>query len=156
MRKITIRAVGRLPEPWTREAEESYLKRLKPFAKLEIIEVAEGQKGSSKPDPERVKASEADALLKGIDANDVVIALDEHGKEFSSVAFAAKLETWNRGEKLIFVIGGSWGLHASIRNRANLTLSLGAMTYPHALGRIVLLEQLYRAMTIASGKEYHK
>lgn len=156
MKKIIIRAIGRLPEPWAREAEEVYVKRLKPYSKVEVIELSEGQKGSAKPDPEQVKKKEAESLLKGIADDAIVIALDQNGTAMKSEALASKLETIAPGREIIFCIGGSWGLHASVRNRADLILSFGPMTLPHALARIMLLEQLYRAEAISRGKEYHK
>jgi len=156
MKNIIIRAIGRLPDAWSKEAAESYLLRLKPYAKIQVIELPEASKGTAKPDPERVKVSEAESLLKGIPDNAFVVAMDEQGKTITSEAFAAKLDAWNQHGPVVFLIGGSWGLHASVRNRANHTLAFGPMTFTHAMARVMLLEQLYRAAAISSGKEYHK
>lgn len=157
MKRIHIRAVGRLPEVWQREAQTALLARLQPYAKTEIHEISEGHKGSAKPDPERTRAAEAEGLLKGYGSDAFVIALDEHGKEYASPAFAAQLESWTQdGSPLVFMIGGSWGLDEALVQQADVKLSLGKMTWPHAVARLLLLEQLFRAETISRGKEYHK
>ncbi|MEK7473363.1 MAG: 23S rRNA (pseudouridine(1915)-N(3))-methyltransferase RlmH [Patescibacteria group bacterium] len=161
MKRIQIRAVGRLPEAWQREAQTALLARLQPYAKTEILEVSEGHGGSRKPDATRAKRAEAEALRRGTarraPTNAFVIALDEHGKEYDSLAFAKQIETWSEGGRpLVFLIGGSWGLDEALAKDAHAKLSLGKMTWPHAIARLLLLEQLFRAETIARGKEYHK
>lgn len=167
MKRIHIRAVGRLPEAWQREAQTALLARLQPYAKTEIIEVSEGHGGSRKPDAARAKRAEAEALYPSSSplgkgrkigvSNAFVIALDEHGKAYDSPAFATQLESWSEGGRpLVFMIGGSWGLDESLVQQADATLSLGKMTWPHAVARLLLLEQLFRAEAISRGKEYHK
>jgi 23S rRNA (pseudouridine1915-N3)-methyltransferase len=157
MKNIHIRAIGSPSEAWQKAAAETYLTRLKPYAKVEIDERPEGHKGSAKPDATRAKAAEAQALLKAHKSDAFVIALDETGKEYSSSAFSKQLELWSEGGRpFVFLIGGSWGLSDEVRDKADALLSLGKMTLPHGLARIVLLEQLYRAEAIARGKEYHK
>lgn len=167
MKRIQIRVVGRLPEAWQREAQADLLMRLQPYAKTEIIEISEGHKGSAKPDPERTRTAEAEGLnpssspldkgrKRGV-SDAFVIALDERGTEYDSPAFAKRLDTWgNGGRSLVFLIGGSWGLDESIVKNADAVLSLGKMTWPHAVARLLLLEQLFRAEAIARGKTYHK
>jgi 23S rRNA (pseudouridine1915-N3)-methyltransferase len=161
MKRIHIRAVGRLPEPWQREAEVGFLQRLQPYAKVEVIELPEGHGGSNKPNVTRTLQVEAEALGRGTarraPTEPFVIALDEHGKEYDSPAFAAQLESWSEGGRpLVFLIGGSWGLDETILKNVDAKLSLGKMTWPHAIARLLLLEQLFRAETITRGKEYHK
>jgi len=161
MKRIHIRAVGRLPEAWQREAQTALLARLQPYAKTEILEISEGHKGSAKPDPVRARQSEAVELRRGMarhaPTKPFVIALDERGEEYDSPTFARQLESWTDGGRpLIFLIGGSWGLDESLVNNAHAKLSLGKMTWPHAVARLLLLEQLFRAETITRGKEYHK
>jgi 23S rRNA (pseudouridine1915-N3)-methyltransferase len=157
MQKIIIRAIGRASESWHREAIQTYLERLVPFARPDLIELPEGHGGSAKPDIEKTRRTEAESLLKGIPDHAFVVALDETGKQVDSASFAHKLDAWSEGSRtLVFLIGGSWGLDATIRDRADAVLSLGSMTLPHLLARIVLLEQLYRAATILAGKTYHK
>lgn len=134
-----------------------YVERLKPHAKLEIVELPEGHGGSAKPDLKKTLSREADSLLKGIPEECMIVALDETGREFASPVFAESLEGWGSGgREIIFLIGGSWGLDKSVRDRADVVISLGKLTLPHGLCRIVLLEQLYRAAMIRSGKRYHK
>ena len=157
MKSIHIRAIGSPTEAWQKAAAETYLTRLTPYAKIELNELAEGHKGSAKPDAARAKAAEAQALLKAHKSDAFVIALDETGKEYDSAGFSKQLEKWSEGGRaLVFLIGGSWGLDETVRDNADTLLSLGKMTLPHGLARVVLLEQLYRAETISRGKEYHK
>ncbi len=157
MRAIHIRAIGKPTENWQHEACETYLKRLKPFAKVDMIELKEGHGGSAKPDMAKTRANEAESLLQGHKSDAFVIALDETGTNLDSLSFAHKIESWSEGGRpLVFLIGGSWGLDPSIRKQADATISLGKQTLPHNLARIVLLEQIYRAETILAKKEYHK
>lgn len=157
MHKTTLRVIGRAQETWHVEALESYLDRLSPFQKVDLIELPEGHGGSAKPNLAKTRKVEAESLLKGIPDGAFVVALDETGKRFDSTTFAKKFESWAEGgRQVVFLIGGSWGLDASIRERADVVFSLGEMTLPHLLARIVLLEQLYRAETILAGKTYHK
>ena len=157
MKRIHMRAVGRLPEAWQREAEQALLERLKPYIKLDLTEVAEGHGGSSKPDTAKAKRIESESLAKGHKDDAFVIAVDERGKEYDSPGFAKQLETWTEGGRpLVFIIGGSWGLDESLVKSADARLSLGKMTWPHAMARLLLLEQLFRTEAISRGKEYHK
>lgn len=157
MPRFTIRAIGKLPSGWPREAAADFLERLSPFATVAVIELPEGHEGSLKPDIDRTRRTEAISLCKNLPTDALVIALDETGKQYSSPGFAEFLsERLPPGGTAIFFVGGSWGLDASVRERADLVWSLGNITLPHALARIVLLEQLYRATLIQSGKTYHK
>lgn len=156
--RIIVRAVGKLPEAWQREACASYAERLGAIFPLQIQECPEGHGGSAKPDTERVKAAETEALLRGLPPDAVLIALDERGKSVSSEAFAQAMDEWSEhGQRpLAFCIGGSWGLDANLRTKARATVAFGPMTLPHGLARVVLLEQLYRAAMIRTGRAYHK
>jgi 23S rRNA (pseudouridine1915-N3)-methyltransferase len=157
MFRFGIRAIGHLQEEWHTQAIHTYVARLSPFARVDIQELAEGHAKSAKPDILKAQKIEAEHLSKNIPADAFIVALDETGKGLDSVSFAKKLEDWGaNGKPVVFIIGGSWGLDASIREKAHVTLSLGKMTLPHAIARIVLTEQLYRAMTILKGTEYHK
>lgn len=157
MHRLSIRAIGSPQDSWAKEAFEQYATRLRPFAKLELQELEEGQRSGADSDFERIRDREADALLRGISDESIVIACDERGKTASSEAFARALETWGaHGQPIVFCIGGSWGLHERVRQRATQILSFGAWTLPHQLARVVLIEQLYRAETIIHHKIYHK
>jgi 23S rRNA (pseudouridine1915-N3)-methyltransferase len=157
MQKTIIRAIGRLNETWLREGVDMYVERCKPFARIEIIELPEGHRGSSKPDIEKAKRTEAEALQKGLPADRILVALDENGTQLASAAFSARLGEWSTaGKPVCFVIGGSWGLTDAILEQSDLVLSLGRMTLPHGLARLILTEQIYRAHSILAGKAYHK
>lgn len=158
MKNLTIRAIGTLPESWQREAVHIYTERLAALGGIEVIQLPEGGAGSAKPDEKKTKEREADSLLKGVADRAFIVALDEAGTSYSSLHFAKKIDAWSeQGQRpLVFLIGGSWGLSGRVRERADAILSFGPMTLPHGIARVVLLEQLYRAKMINSGKTYHK
>lgn len=157
MKNLIIRAIGRLPESWQKEAVHNYAERLGSLGGAEIVELPEAGKGSVKPDVARVNAAEAASLLKGIPDGAFVVALDETGKSYASPALAEALASWNaNGRTVVFLIGGSWGLGDAVRERADAVLAFGPMTLPHGLARVVLLEQLYRARMIQEGRAYQK
>jgi len=157
MKNLVIRAIGRLPEAWHKEAIHMYTHRLDALGGVEMVELPEAGKGSAKPDEARVREAEGASLLKGIPEGAFVVALDEAGKAFSSPDLAARLLDWqHQGQPVVFLIGGSWGLSAAVRERANAVLAFGPITLPHGLARVVLLEQLYRARMIQEGRTYQK
>lgn len=156
MKKLIIRTIGKPTESWQKEAIHMYLTRLQAFGGVELIELPEGHGKTAKPDEKRTKAAEAESILKGIDKNAAVIVLDQRGKTLKSEDLSKKINEWERESNITFIIGGSWGLDETVLQRANYTLSLGAMTLPHNLAKIILLEQIYRAKMIETGKEYHK
>lgn len=134
-----------------------YLTRCSNFGKIEELEAPEGHQGSAKPDVLKAKKHEAESLLKNLPKDTYLVALDEHGKQFGSEEFSSALvREADLGRSIIFFIGGSWGLDDEILSKANLKLSLGKMTLPHSLARVVLLEQIYRALMISEGRSYHK
>lgn len=152
-----LRTIGKAQENWQKDAITQYMERIKPFGKIEVVELNEGHGGSAKPDEEKTRSIEAETLLKGIPADSYVIALDETGKNISSVELSRVFEREiDRGRSITCLIGGSWGLHARVRERADMILSFGKQTLPHLLARIILLEQIYRVETIIQGKTYHK
>jgi 23S rRNA (pseudouridine1915-N3)-methyltransferase len=155
MHTFFLRVIGKAQTNWQAEAIEEYKTRLAPYAKVQIIECAEGHQGSAKPDEAKTRLREAESLLASLPANAFLIALDEQGKNLSSSLLANTIKEYT-DRPIVFFIGGSWGLDASIRNKVHLVLSLGKQTLPHLLARIVLLEQLYRVETILQGKTYHK
>ncbi|MDD2786285.1 MAG: 23S rRNA (pseudouridine(1915)-N(3))-methyltransferase RlmH [Patescibacteria group bacterium] len=154
---IQVRSIGKPQADWIKEAVNMYATRCAPFGKIELIELPEGHRGSAKPDVRKAMQTEAEHLLGKLSDDAYVIALDETGKQLNSIAFSGMIESeTSNGRSLIFLIGGSWGLDAAVIKRANITLSLGKMTLPHSLARIVLLEQIYRAQMIGEGRNYHK
>lgn len=157
MLKLHLIVLGKLKESYWREAESEYLKRLQPFIELSIHELKE-ESFTEKDPVEMVKEKEASKILETLDSLDVsfVAALEEKGKLFSSPDFAKQLQTWHETyHSAAFIIAGPLGLHESVRSRANTTLSLSPLTFTHQMARVLLLEQLYRAMMIAHGRRYH-
>jgi len=143
-------AVGRLRPGPERELFDDYCNRLRP--KLELTELAEAR-GS----PAEIKRREGEAILAAIPPNTQTIALDLGAPAPSSEALAQKLESWlAAGRPLAFVIGGAEGLAAEVLARADHVLSLGPLTWPHMLVRVMLAEQLFRARCIATGHPYHR
>lgn len=158
MLHINIICLGKLKEKYWREAAAEYLKRLSPFAKVEIKELKEESFGE-KNDPATVKQNEALKIKSALvgHADDFIIVLDEHGKQFSSVQLAEEINRFSNQQinSLTIIIGGPLGLDESILKIADLKLSLSAFTFTHQMARVFLLEQIYRAMMIANGRKYH-
>lgn len=158
MLHINIITVGKLKEAYWREAAEEYTKRLRPFAKIEIVEIKE-ETFDEKSNPEIIKAREAEKILAALNKipDAFVIALDQTGKTFSSEAFSKELTqiTMRSGANLAFIIGGPLGLNEKTKKLARLTCSFSALTFTHQMVRVILLEQLYRAMMIAQNRPYH-
>ena len=160
--QITLVCVGKLREAFWADADAEYRKRLSGYtAKLVVCEVADEPTpdAASLAQEETVREKEAARILPKIEARDFAIILDgTHGKTLSSPAFSARLvqEMSDGASSFCFVIGGSLGLHPSVLERANLVLSLGPMTFPHQMMRVVLWEQVYRAFKIARNEPYHK
>ncbi len=150
---IKIIGVGKLKETFFRDAVKEYQKRLSRYTKIDLIEVAD-----EKTDDARIALEkEKDRLLSHISDRDYVITLEIEGKSYNSLAFASFLEEAEmRHGTLVFVIGGSCGLHPEIKKRSNLALSFSSFTFPHQLFRVMLLEQIYRAYKIRNHETYHK
>lgn len=154
MYSITIITVGTLKKLW-QDADAEYRKRLRPYAKMNVIEMPEVPFRDSRDAP-RVQKHEAEHITRRLPAGAYKIALDMRGKNLTSEQFARALNDQSEGGRQIaFLIGGPLGLSGDLRDSCNLTLSLGSLTLTHQLARIVLLEQLYRAMTIIHQKTYH-
>jgi 23S rRNA (pseudouridine1915-N3)-methyltransferase len=155
IRRATIVAVGRL-KGWAAEGCDDYLARLRRYFPVEVVEVPEVD--MNRRPPEAVLAAEEQRLLKRLPAGAHVVALDrEGGKPLSSEDLARKLDALGGSGRshVAFVLGGPLGLSAGVLGRADERLSFGPITLPHALARIVLLEQLYRAVKIGRGEKYH-
>lgn len=156
MFKATIICLGKYKEKAYLELEKEYLKRLSPYAKMDILELNE-EPYADKDDLDRIRLVEAEKLKKHLPKGAIVILMDEDGTERNSKDFAVNIERLTSlGEQLVFVIGSGIGLHQSLKEVSNYSFSLSKLTFPHNLARILLLEQLYRASTIIAGKEYHK
>lgn len=160
MSNIKILCVGKIKEKFYRDAIGEYEKRLSRYCRLSIIEVADEKTPdrSSETEEMLIKEKEATRLRSHIRDNDYVIALAIDGKSFDSVTFSEHLGQLAVSGKsnLVFVIGGSLGLHPSVLSQCDELLSFSAMTFPHQLMRVILLEQLYRSYRIQNHEPYHK
>ncbi len=158
--KITLITVGKIKEKYLRMAIDEYSKRLSRYCKLEIIEVADEQtkEGASEAVCNQIKEKEAARILKYVKEDAFVITLEILGKMLDSVSLAQKIESIGVSGcgHIIFVIGGSLGLHDCISQRADLKLSFSKLTFPHQLMRVILLEQIYRSYRIIQNEPYHK
>lgn len=158
--RVTILAVGKIKEPYLRDAIKEYAKRLGKYCKLEILEVADEKTPDSLSGAaaELVRKKEGERLLKILPKEAYVITLEISGRQLTSEEFSQKIENLAvRGAShLAFVIGGSLGLGQNILEKSDFAMSFSKMTYPHQLMRVILLEQIYRSYRIANGEPYHK
>ena len=164
MRRITLLCVGKLKEKFYAEAAAEYAKRLSRFCKLEILELPE-ERLPEDPSPAQIDGAlrkEAEAIRRKIPPSSRLVALCVEGRLRSSEELARTMAAWDVGaesgleKRLVFLIGGSFGLHESIKAEAWTKLSMSPMTFPHHLARVMLLEQIYRACQINAGTKYHK
>lgn len=160
MQRVTILCVGKLKEKFYTDAAAEYVKRLNRFCKLEIIELSEERlpEDPSQAQIDAALAREADAIRAKLPSSAVIIAMCVEGKTMSSEALAKLMaDTASQGQShLVFLIGGSFGLHPSVKALAAYRLSMSPMTFPHHLARVMLLEQIYRGYQINAGSRYHK
>ncbi len=157
---ITVIAIGKLKEKYWQEAVSEYMKRLRNYCSFEIIEIRESslRANPSAAEEEAVKTAEGHEILSRIKKDDYVITLEIKGGTLTSEQLAeqiARLALEGRSA-VAFVIGGSLGLSAEVSARANYKLSFSAMTFPHQMMRVILLEQIYRAFKINRNEAYHK
>ena len=157
--RIIVAAVGRLKRGPERDLGERYRERAAKSGRgiglrsLEVVEIAE----SRARDAQRRMLEESIALANVIPEEAATVLLDPRGEAVDSASFAQRLGAWNDGGRdAVFVIGGPDGLAPTLSDQANLHLAFGAATWPHQLVRIMLLEQIYRAVTILSGHPYHR
>lgn len=157
---FTLISVGKMKEKPYRQMADEYLKRLSRYGKMEEIELPDlPEPVNSSPAIEaQIKTREGESILARIKPGDYVIAMTIPGKQWDSPALSRHLDDlMNRGaSSIVFVIGGSLGLSDQVIARADEEISMSKMTFPHQLARVMLLEQLYRAMKIRAGERYHK
>lgn len=158
--RIRLVTVGKIKEKYLQAGMDEYLKRLGPYARVEVVGLNDEPipENASPAQEEQVKQREGERILKVIEPGQHVVVLDQRGKEFSSEELAAFLkERALRGQSnLAFVIGGSLGLDRAVLERADTRLSLGRMTLLHQMVPLILLEQIYRGFKINRGEPYHK
>jgi 23S rRNA (pseudouridine1915-N3)-methyltransferase len=154
--KIKLIVVGKTKKSFLVDGEKEYRKRLRRYLNLEVIELPDVKNAKKKSQGE-VKREESKAVLSKINPTDFVQLLDESGSEFSSVSFSVYLEKLflESHPSLVFVIGGPYGFHGDVYERANNKIALSRMTFSHQMVRLFFVEQLYRAMTILKGEPYH-
>ena len=152
--RFSIRAIGKIKEKWMREGIEEYSKRLKPVAKVDVLESDE-EKMPENPSA-AIKRKEGEKLLRSIQDSGCVVLLDMNGKKASSEELAAWIaqKTIMGTSHFYFIIGDPYGNGKNIQARADLKLSMGPMTFTHQMARLILFEQLYRAVKI-NHEPYH-
>jgi 23S rRNA (pseudouridine1915-N3)-methyltransferase len=158
--RVVVAAVGRLKQGPERELAERYRKRAAEAGRsaglsaVDVVEIKESRAG----DTARRMVEESIAIANLIPERAVTAILDARGESISSAAFAGRLQDWRQQNKpaVVFIIGAADGLAPSLREKANLAMAFGTATWPHQLVRVMLLEQLYRAVTILSGHPYHR
>lgn len=159
MINVTVLAVGKLKESYLRDGCGEYVKRLGAYAKVNTIEITEEKCSDNPSDSEiqNVIKKEGERIIKKIPKGAVVIPLCIEGREYDSREFSALIENISLSSSHIcFVIGGSFGLDVEVKALGKVKLSFGKMTLPHQLARMVLLEQVYRALSISNNSKYHK
>jgi len=158
--QIRIIAVGRIKEKFLQEGIAEYEKRLRPYAKVQVIEVPEEKRpASASPSVERVAMEkEGERILAVIPEGSFVVALAIQGEDWSSTALAEAISHWEMAgrNQVAFIIGGDLGLSPAVLARSDLKFSLSRMTFTHPMARLLLIEQIYRAFRILRGEPYHK
>lgn len=157
--KFTFLTIGKIKEKWMRQGIDEYLKRLSPITKVEILSPDE-EKMPENPSPalkEKVMEKEGEKLLKYLKDEDFLILLDLKGKPVTSeeLAHIIRQKMVSGTSHFFFMIGGPYGNGENIRKRANLKISISAMTFTHQMARLILAEQVYRAMKIIRHEPYH-
>ncbi len=153
--KFLVLTVGKGKFPFFQKAVEHYQKNISHSAEIEILELK---------DMDSLLEKEADAMIAALekrkiwgDGKNRILVLDEKGKQFTSEKFASTLEKWgDEGvNRVVFIVGGAFGIHKKLKEKAYAQLSLSDFTFPHDLARVLLLEQVYRALQIQAGSKYH-
>ncbi|MBF1465493.1 23S rRNA (pseudouridine(1915)-N(3))-methyltransferase RlmH [Prevotella pallens] len=153
--KATLILVGRTNNELFAHAIADYVGRIGHYIPFKIVTIPE-LKNTKKLSEAQQKIREGETILREIQTADTVVLLDEHGKEFRSIDFAAWLQKkQNTAKHLVFVIGGAYGFSEAVYSRANEKISLSKMTFSHQMVRLIFVEQLYRACSIIRGEPYH-
>lgn len=150
---IKVLCVGKIKEKFFKDAINEYSKRLSKYTNFQIVEVED----INSDNINIILEKEKQLLQKHINPKDYVITLEIEGKQINSLDLSKKIEELQiYNSNIIFIIGGSYGLHQDIKDRSNYKLSFSKLTFPHQLFRVMLLEQIYRAFKIINNESYHK
>ena len=160
MLSVYLICVGKLKEKFYKDACAEYIKRLSPYCRLTLVEIPEAKlsKDPTLGEITNALAKEGEAIRAKIPSGSRVAALCVEGRLCSSEELAQMLPALGNSpdKHMVFIIGGSYGLHPSVKAEADIQLSMSPMTFPHHLARVMLLEQVYRAFQINGGSRYHK
>lgn len=157
--KIRILTIGQKMPTWIITGVDDYLKRIQPFVQTQFIELPMAKRGKNDSDADILKYCqiEGEAILNQIKSNEILIALEVNGREFSTEKLADTMQTWMlEGQDIVLAIGGPDGLSQQVKKAAAWHWSLSKLTLPHPIVRVILIEQLYRAMTINHNHPYHR
>ena len=153
--RLEVISISNKLTKWEDETLNFYLKQISSFANINIQNIKPAQ--GRNLDIKEVQASEEKNILKRIKPNSLIISFDRKGKQFNSLQFAnLTQEFWSSGKSCSLIIGGSYGLSESFLEKSDYVISFSALTFPHKLFKILLIEQLYRSITIIKNKPYHK
>jgi 23S rRNA (pseudouridine1915-N3)-methyltransferase len=151
--KLAFLSVGRTNEPYVKEGIDNFTKRITHYYPIQWQLIAPAKV----TDPDQIKKAEAQSILKALSPNDVVILLDETGKMLSSPGLAKLIQQKanQSAQRIVFLIGGAYGVANELKERAQFTWSLSELVFPHMLVRLILAEQVYRACSILANEKYH-
>jgi 23S rRNA (pseudouridine1915-N3)-methyltransferase len=153
--RLRVLAIGQKMPAWVDQGVEEYTRRMPREISVEWLDIPPAKRGSATP--EKYRAQEAEAIEAKLIGEDYVVALDISGKAVSTELIAERFDQWQmQGEQISIVIGGPDGLHPNILKGAKERWSLGQITLPHPLVRVILAEQLYRAWSVQAGHPYHR
>ena len=154
--KIVLLTVGKTSEKYLIEGIDQYKKRLKNYTKFEVIEISNVKKSKNFSNSELMK-KEGELVMKHLQSSDYLVLLDDKGKDFTSSKFSEKLQNWmlSGKKRLVFIVGGAYGLSEALIARGNEKISLSKMTFSHQMVRLFFVEQIYRGYTILNNEPYH-
>ena len=154
--KIVLLTIGKTKKSFLSEGIEKYLLKINYYTNLESVEIDNVKFSKNISESELIK-KEGELIMSKVTSSDYLILLDEKGKEYSSINFSKKLNSWMllSKKRLVFIVGGAYGVSEDIYSRVDETLSLSKMTFSHQMVRLFFLEQLYRSYTILNNNPYH-
>ena len=154
--KLVLLMTGKTDQAWLREGVTEYGKRISKYSRFEMVTLPDVKNPGNKS-AEKVKEKEAEKMLAALKSDDHVVLLDEHGKSYSTVELAAYLRNAIQlpKKRIVLDIGGPWGFHESVRERADHIISLSDLTFSHQMVRLLFAEQLYRVLSVIAGDPYH-